>query len=118
MNILFSPPVEMWREHALQCLTLLDIVRVTRACDGHQIHFQFQTLICGFTLTQFLEVTSTETDILRWCLANNILLNSLTVRGELDVETSSFLPTFLARVTSLILVETNRLYSVGSFAVT
>lgn len=106
MSLLFLLPVEIWREHILQFHSLLDTVKVNSACLSRQVQLQLRLMMDGLTLTPFYSLDKGQVNKHLWCLERNILPLKVSMRGDLDSRTVSFLPELCARATDAMIIET------------
>lgn len=116
MNLLPLLPVEIWREHILQCVALVDIVKVSSSFCSHQLQRQFQSMANGLNLHPFVAAYTGYAERLRWCQSRNILIRSLSIFEEIDEESASLLPRIRTMVTRLTLLKTTQNFEPTEYA--
>ena len=109
-NVLFSLPVEIWRDHILQFFNLLDIAKASNSFLNEKVQKQFDLLTHGCMLRATVKVQTNQVKMIDWCLKRSILATNVCIDGDLDQHTVSILPGFVSKVTYLSVETSNTKY--------
>ncbi len=116
MHLLLLLPIEIWREHILQCVALADIVKASSACCNHQLQLKFRSVTNGLTLHPYVAAITGHAERLQWCLSRNILISHLSIFEEIDEETASLVSSIGTMVTHLTLLKITQSFIPTDFA--